>query len=116
MKAFRPPISSEPSIVLVLPQADRSCLSRARQQKKHVAPVAAHESVCIHTHYERLLANPPWHERLVEVQFQARRFRCVNPSCSRNIFTERLPKTVLPKGRRTARLCKHHLAIGLAEV
>lgn len=29
MKAFRPPISSEPSIVLVLPQADRERPAKA---------------------------------------------------------------------------------------
>jgi len=62
----------------------------------------------------RRFADLPWHGRIVEIQLHARRFRCVNSQCPQRIFTERLPETVRPKARRTARLGESQLAVGFA--
>ncbi|WP_027584517.1 ISL3 family transposase [Bradyrhizobium sp. Ai1a-2] len=51
---------------------------------------------------------------MAEIRLHARRFRCANPQCPRQIFTERLPATVRPKARRTTRLGESQLAIGFA--
>ncbi|MFD1980454.1 ISL3 family transposase [Mesorhizobium kowhaii] len=68
----------------------------------------------VHSHYMRRLADLPWQGRIVEIRLHARRFRCADPQCPRRIFTERLPATVRPKARRTARLGESQLAIGFA--
>jgi transposase len=111
---FRPLISSELSIVQILPQADRVVLVARPTAKETCCPYCGSRTGHVHSHYQRRLADLPWHGRVVEVQLQARRLRCVNPGCPRKIFTERLPETVLPKARRTTRLYEHHLAIGFA--
>lgn len=48
------------------------------------------------------------------LQLQVRKFFCTNSACHRRIFTERLPQLTLPWARRTCRLAKQLLAIGLA--
>ncbi|WP_167354108.1 ISL3 family transposase [Sinorhizobium saheli] len=111
---FRPLISSELSIVQILPRADRVVLVARPTAKETCCPCCGFRTARVHSHYQRRLADLPWHGRVVEVQLQARRLRCVNPGCSRQIFTERLPQTVLPKARRTTRLYEHHLAISFA--
>jgi transposase len=62
----------------------------------------------------RRLADLPWQGRVVEIRLHARRFRCPDSQCLRQIFTERLPETVRPRARRTARLGESQLAIGFA--
>lgn len=111
---FRPLISSELSIVQVLPQADRVVLVARPTAEETCCPCCGLRTGRVHSHYERRLADLPLHGRMVEVQLQARRFRCGNRNCPRKIFTERMPETVLPNARRTARLGEHHLAIGFA--
>ncbi|UVK48268.1 ISL3 family transposase (plasmid) [Mesorhizobium sp. AR07] len=68
----------------------------------------------VHSHYMRRVADLPWQGRVVEIRLHARRFRCANPQCRQRIFTERLPETVQPKARRTARLGESQLVIGFA--
>ncbi|WP_292387355.1 hypothetical protein [Mesorhizobium sp.] len=60
----------------------------------------------------RRVADLPWQGRVLEIRLHARRFRCSDPQCRQRIFTERLPETVQPKARRTARLGESQLAIG----
>lgn len=62
----------------------------------------------------RRVADLPWQGRVVEIRLHARRFRCADPQCRQRIFTERLPGTVQPKARRTARLGESQLVIGFA--
>jgi hypothetical protein len=45
---------------------------------------------------------------------QVRKFFCINPGCKRRIFTERLPEVAVPWARRTCRLAKRIIAIGIA--
>jgi len=49
----------------------------------------------LHSRYQRTLADLPWQGRPVALQVQARRFRCLNPSCARQTFAER-PAGVAP--------------------
>jgi hypothetical protein len=48
------------------------------------------------------------------LQLSARRFFCDQPSCTRSIFTERLPGVVAPYARRTVRLEEWLRALGFA--
>ncbi|MBL3685128.1 hypothetical protein F2981_29415 (plasmid) [Sinorhizobium meliloti] len=66
----------------------------------------------VHSHYQRRLADLPWHGRVVEVQLQARRWRCINPECPRKIFTEKIARDGAAKSASHDPLCEHHLAIG----
>jgi transposase len=68
----------------------------------------------VHSAYQRRLADLPWQGRIVEIRVRARRFRCAIADCPRAIFTERLPEVVRPKGRRTLRMARAQLDIGLA--
>jgi len=67
-----------------------------------------------HSHYRRTVADLPLQDRLVILRLVVRRFRCVNPGCSRAIFCERLPALLGSHARTTTRLTKVHRAIGFA--
>lgn len=110
--AFRPLVSTELPIVQVLPQADRVVLVARPKARESICPYCGDTSRRVHSHYTRRLADLPWQGRIVEIQLHARRFRCGNPECPRRIFTERLPDTVKPHARRTARLGTIQMAVG----
>ena len=50
----------------------------------------------------------------VRLELHIRRFFCINPECTRQIFTERLPSIVEPYARRTTRLTNVFTLLGLA--
>lgn len=58
----------------------------------------------IHSRYTRTLTDLPWHGVPVRICLHTRRFFCRTAACSHRIFTERLPQTVQPYGRKTGRL------------
>lgn len=59
----------------------------------------------IHSRYRRRLVDLPAHGRIVEINVETRRFRCVGIGCRRRIFVQRLGDAVaLPSARRTARM------------
>jgi len=66
-------------------------------------PLCGHASKRIHSHYQRTLADRPWHGLRVRIDLRVRRFFCDMPGCRRCIFTERLPHTATAYARRTAR-------------
>ena len=68
----------------------------------------------VHSHYTRTLADLPWAHYRVHLQLCVRKFFCDNASCSRRIFTERLPDIVAPWARRTRRLIMWLAHIGIA--
>lgn len=73
-------------------------------------------SARVHSHYQRRVADLPFAGREVRMSLTARRFRCTNGSCRRNIFAERFSDDVLAAhARRTARLdgVVRHLALAL---
>jgi len=67
-----------------------------------------------HSWYERTLADVPWVTYRVCLRLHVQKFFCDNAACRRHIFTERLPAVVAPWARRTLRLVRHLVAIGLA--
>jgi transposase len=72
-------------------------------------------SRCVHSHYQRCLADLPAHGRQVRLVLNARRFRCRSPRCSTRIFVERFsPAIVQPYARRTRRLQDVVRHLGLA--
>ncbi len=58
----------------------------------------------VHSRYTRRVADLPWCGVAVGLHLHVRRFFCDQPTCSRAIFTERLPRVVAPYARRTVRL------------
>ena len=114
LHAFRSLVSPELSIVQILPQADRVVLVAQPKAMESCCPSCGCLTGRVHSHYMRRLADLPWQGRIVEIRLQARRFRCADPQCRQRIFTERLPETVQPRARRTARLGDSQLAIGFA--
>ena len=58
----------------------------------------------IHSWYQRSFTDLPWQGLAVRFRLRTRRWRCPNPGCMRQIFTERLPGVVAPFARRTVRL------------
>src|SRR6202047_856968 len=70
----------------------------------------------IHSRYKRRLMDLPAHGRVVEINVETRRFRCVGTGCRRRIFVQRLGDAVaLPSARRTMRMdgIVHRLGIAL---
>lgn len=97
-----------------LPTADRvSILTEARSGAAD-CPGCAMPSRRVHSHYRRSLGDLPWQGRAVTLLIQARRFRCLNPDCSRRTFAERLGEVAPPAARRTRRLDDLQRCIGLA--
>ena len=79
-------------------------------------PECGRPSEQVHSRYERRLLDLPSHGRAVRMCIAVRRFRCVEPSCRRRIFVERLGEAVAGRfARRTSRLeaIVHHLGIAL---
>jgi transposase len=67
-------------------------------------PVCGVVSDRIHSRYTRHPRDLAWAALSVRWHLQVRRFRCRNPLCPRQLFTERLPEILPPSARRTARL------------
>ncbi len=58
----------------------------------------------IHSRYRRRLIDLPAHGRIVEINVETRRFRCVGTGCRRRIFVQRLGDAVaLPSAREIMR-------------
>jgi len=77
-------------------------------------PLCAQPSDSIKTHYRRILRDAPCAGRQVQLVLTVRKFYCRNPSCSRKVFTERLPTFVEPWARMTIRCYQQITSIGLA--
>jgi transposase len=77
-------------------------------------PCCAVPSSSVHSCYQRHLTDLPWGMHLVRIQLTVRKFVCRNATCTRRIFTERLPDLVAPSARKTDRLITVLRAIGVA--
>jgi len=77
-------------------------------------PLCATPARCIHSDYERTLADVPWAQYRVRLQLRVRKWFCRNRSCPRRIFTERLPTLAAPWARRTLRFAQRLVALGVA--
>ena len=58
----------------------------------------------MHSHYQRTLADLPWHGKEVEIHWRSRRFFCDVASCPRRVFAERLPEVASAHARKSGRL------------
>ena len=67
-------------------------------------PVCGTWSETVHSLYQRTIADLPWGQQTVQLRLRVRKFFCRQPTCSRRIFTERLPAVVAPYARRSRRL------------
>lgn len=68
----------------------------------------------IHSRYERTLKDLPLVQFTLVVLLTVSKFFCLNDSCKRRIFSERLPDVVEPWARRTARYTEKLKTVGLA--
>jgi transposase len=90
-----------------------------RLQLTATAPTAACprcpvSSSSIHSRYQRYLTDLPWGTRAVHLQLTVRKFLCRNPTCTRRLFTERLPALVAAYARTTGPRVGALRAIGVA--
>jgi transposase len=86
----------------------RSCATCAS------CPLCGQVSRRIHSQYHRQVLDLPRMGVSVRLDLTVRRFFCDTCSCTRKIFTERLPEVVAPSARRTLRLTAWLTAVGLA--
>jgi len=91
------------AVVEVVSTADHVVITSSPHQPSAACPTCAQVSQRLHSRYQRTLADLPWQGRPVALQVQARRFRCLNPSCARQTFAERLAGAPAA-ARRTKRL------------
>lgn len=68
----------------------------------------------VHSWYQRSFTDLPWQGLAVRFRLHTRRWRCSNPDCERQIFTERLPAVLTPFARRTVRFAEVVDAIAFA--
>lgn len=68
----------------------------------------------VHSHYERTLKDLPLAQFSLVILLVVGKFFCLNDSCERRIFSERLPTVVAPWARRTVRYTEKLKAMGLA--
>ena len=85
-------------------------------QPTRCCPVCSKPSTRVHSRYTRILADLPCQGRLVRLQIEVRRFRCVEPTCRRATFAEQFPGLAVAYARRTSRqaqaLCEVAFALG----
>jgi transposase len=83
--------------------------------KMATCPACGAVSDRIHSRYKRRLIDLPAHGRIVEINVETRRFRCVGAGCRRRIFVQRLGDAVAsPSARRTVRMDSIVHRLGLA--
>jgi transposase len=71
---------------------------------RSTCPICDTWSEAVHSLYQRTIADLPWGRQTVRLHLRVRKFFCRQPTCSRRVFTERLPSMVAPYARRTRRL------------
>jgi len=86
----------------------------ACQRSCAACPLCQRPSERVHGHYGRTVADLPCAGRRVVLALTMRKFVCATPTCSRQIFTERLPDLVQSSARMTNRLCEALVTLGLA--
>jgi transposase len=68
----------------------------------------------VHSYYTRSPRDLPCGSQAVSLMLRVRRFRCVNATCPRATFVERLPHLVPVHGQRTTRLTRALRAVAFA--
>jgi transposase len=86
---------SEPQAIMLVVQA---------VQSQPRCPKCQQPSTSLHSHYQRRVADLPWHGIAIKLQLHTRKFRCCNQHCMQRVFCERLPEVVNAYARKTVRL------------
>ncbi|MCA1628337.1 MAG: transposase family protein, partial [Acidobacteria bacterium] len=73
-------------------------------QQQPSCPKCNSPSTSLHSHYQRVVADLPWHGVAVKLELHTRKLRCRNELCKQKVFCERLPKVVDVYARKTVRL------------
>ncbi len=89
-------------------------LTVSSTQSEGKCPVCGAVATRVQSHYQRTLQDLPWSGLRVRLRLHVRRFFCPNATCSRHIFTERLPSVTESYARRTTRLREALLTQGWA--
>jgi transposase len=82
-------------------------------QSESPCPVCGVMSRSIHSHYERTLQDLAWGSYSVRIGLKARRFRCGQAGCKREVFTERYVDWVVAYARRINRLSELLSQLGI---
>ena len=85
---------------------------RAQGRSCSACPCCGVQSSSRHSRYWRRLDDLPVQGRPVTLYLRVSRWRCRNQECRQQIFTERLPNTLVPWGRRTDRVQEIMMIIG----
>lgn len=101
-------------VTSVLPATDQVTIEASPRPTAACCPTCGMASSRIHSVYRRVLSDLPWQGRPVTIRVAARRFRCPNPTCSRQTFAERLTGVMALSSRRTGRLCDLQRYVALA--
>lgn len=96
--------ATDTTLVIHLVSTQRAC----------PCPFCGQSSEHMHSYYRRIVADVPSGAKSVRLELEVRKFFCRTASCSRKIFTERLPELVEPWARKTTRLQVALQALGLA--
>ncbi|MDQ2764808.1 MAG: ISL3 family transposase [Pseudomonadota bacterium] len=99
----------------VLPTVDHVIIEAGLPRSAVECPSCGLPSRRLHSRYPRVLQDLPWQGRPATIRIAARRFRCLNPTCLRKTFAERLGSVALASARRTTRLgdLQRHVAFAL---
>ena len=91
-------LSSTPDVHLdkVIMEQDTVRLQLTATAPQARCPYCAVPSSSVHSRYQRHLSDLPWGTRVVRLQLIVRKFVRRNTTCTRRIFTERLPDLVAP--------------------
>jgi transposase len=101
-------------VTRVVPTPHRVMIEVVPRPASAECPVCCDLSRRVHSTYWRLLHDLPWQGRPVTIRVAARRFHCLNRSCTRRTFAERLTDVASLSGRRTGRLRDLQHTLGLA--
>jgi transposase len=98
----------------IYPEADAITIVLRTCRPTAGCPDCGQVSDRLHSWYRRTCTDLPWQGLAVRFHLHTRRWRCPNPDCPRQVFTERLPAVVAPFARRTTRLTEVVDAIAFA--
>lgn len=101
------------TITSVHPSAIELVVGIACESASMPCPECDQLSTRIHGSYQRTVADLPCAGRTVILFLTVRKFVCTTPTCSRRIFTERLPGLVESYARMTPRLIALLQSLGL---
>lgn len=102
------------AIEVIHPEADSITFVLRTCRSSVPCPDCEQPTEQVHSWYQRSFTDLPWQGLAVRFRLHTRRWRCPNPDCTRQIFTERLPDVVAPFARRTVRLTEVVDAIAFA--